>query len=127
VHGAHDSSSCYTNILRIPNYLYKLSGKRLSGKRFVRESDCPGKVLSGKHLIRETSVRESDCPGNVRYPSHRLRGEKPQMCLCLPASGAKTKLNVGVQTFPYPVTSKPFLNSNCLMAIPCIQTLLFKA
>ena len=44
--------------------MYKLSGKRLSGKRFVRESDCPGKVLSGKRLIRETS-----CPGNVCYPS----------------------------------------------------------
>jgi len=27
-----------------------------------------GKRLSGKRLVRETSVRESDCPGKVRYP-----------------------------------------------------------
>ena len=69
----------------IQNYLYKLSGNRLSGKVIVRETSCtginrrvrarrrpgkifPGNVLSGKGLTRETSVRESDCPGNVSYP-----------------------------------------------------------
>jgi len=42
-----------------------LSGKRLSGKRLVRESDCPGKVLSGKRLVREMSCPGNVCPGNV--------------------------------------------------------------
>jgi len=40
-------------------------GKVLSGKRLVRGTSCPGNVLSGERLVRETSVRESDCPGNV--------------------------------------------------------------
>jgi len=49
-----------------------LSGKRLSGKRHVRESDCPGKVLSGKRLsgkviVRETSVKRCDASAEVKY------------------------------------------------------------
>ena len=44
----------------------------MSGKRFVRETSCPGKVLYGKHLVWEASVRESNCPGNVRYPLEML-------------------------------------------------------
>ena len=72
----------------IQNYLYKLSGKRLSGKMIVRETSCtgnnrrvrarscPGNVLSGKVIVRETSVTHviavclSVCPWNG--PSIRL-------------------------------------------------------
>jgi len=86
----------------IQNYLYKLSGKRLSGKMIVRETSCmgnnrrvrarscpgnvfPGNVLSGKVIVRETScpgivlsgkglVREMSCPGNV-LSGKRLSGK----------------------------------------------------
>jgi len=34
--------SCYMNIPSIQNYLYKLSGKRLSAKVIVRETSCTG-------------------------------------------------------------------------------------
>ena len=45
----------------IQYYLYKLSGKRLSGKGLVREMSSPGndlsaKRMSGKVIVRETSV-----------------------------------------------------------------------
>ena len=45
-------------------------GKRLSGKRPVRESECPGNVLSGKRqsgkvIVRETSVTQLAVPDVV--------------------------------------------------------------
>jgi len=68
VHGAHDSSSFILlhEHSKGPNYLYKLSGKRLSGKPILR------------------IVRESDCPGNVRYPTadRTQKDSKRQLKVC---------------------------------------------
>jgi len=50
----------------IQNYLYKLSGKRLSGKMIVRETSCTGnkrRVVVTHAVVRETSFRETSCPG----------------------------------------------------------------
>ena len=63
--------SCYMNIPTYSKFLYKLSGKRLSGNVIVRETSCRGnnrRVESGHADDWETSFRETSCRGNVRYP-----------------------------------------------------------
>ena len=74
----------------IQNYLYKLSGKRLSGKVIVRETSCtgnnrqvrarscpgnvfPGNVCPGKWLSGKRLVGEMSCPGNVLSGNRLVR------------------------------------------------------
>jgi len=80
----------------IQNYLYKLSGKRLSGKRLVWEIiDESGHAdrLSGNRLVRETSVRESDCLGNVRYPWQHIDSDTDaRLCWQHPDSDSDARL-----------------------------------
>ena len=69
VHRTVHGLSCYMNIPHIQNYLYKLSGKCLSGKRLsgkviVPETSCMEIIDESGHAdVRETSFRETSCPG----------------------------------------------------------------
>jgi len=78
-------------------YLYKLSGKRLSGKMIVRETSCTGNnprvrarncpgnvfpgnvclgnVFPGNVLSRKVIVQETSCPGNILSGNRLVRGK----------------------------------------------------